>query len=208
MKKFLLITLISALAVIGLIYSLGYHGNRSFAGGGNLPPVNNVIEKAKDLKGTPYDPLMGMYDNIGASAGFIVCSDIPNIAYGLAGYSWQQVLKKDFSEHPDAYNTADNNNPRNPYFHRRARNLHAYFNANNRLMPSSYKPVEGDLIFYRKTPNGYVAHVALVTAVSETGYKLMESAPKTIIAQEVDHVSPINRGWIFAGFGSVYSVVY
>ncbi|WP_284380334.1 CHAP domain-containing protein [Litoribrevibacter albus] len=163
-----------------------------------------MIENSRSLSGTPYDPFMGMYDNIGGRFGFIVCSDVPNIAYGKAGYSFKILLEKSFNQSPDFYDSSNGNNPSNPFFHRRARNLFSYFQSIDSLKSVSYSPQTGDLVFYRKSQNGYIAHVALVTEVFDGGYRVMESAPKTLFAQEVDMESPIERGWILAGFGKVY----
>lgn len=204
MKRLSLIFAVVFGVSIVVIFSLGYHGNRIFTDGISLPDVQSVIKSARDLTGVPYDPLMGMHNNIGAKAGFIVCSDVPNIAYGTQGYSWKKILENDFQFHPGAYDSEEGNNPDNPYFHRRARNLFAYFKANNRLMDENYQPAPGDLVFYRKTEKGYIAHVTLVTELVGESFLVMESAPKTVFAQEVEADSPLNRGWIFAGFGKVY----
>jgi uncharacterized protein YijF (DUF1287 family) len=205
MKRIIAILLITVCVTSLAIYLVGYHGPREFSRSDNLPQVENVIKNARKLLGAPYDPLMGMYGNIGAKVGFIVCSDIPNIAFGLSDYSWKEALEKDYKENSKFYNSSEGNVPGNPYFHRRARNLHSYFDANNRLKLGSYKPNIGDMVFYRKSKNGYVAHVALVSEITTNGYKIIESAPKTFFAQEVDQDSPIERGWIFSGFGSVYN---
>ncbi len=205
MKRSLL-TIIVLIAIATLtIYGVGYHGPRDFSGANKLPEIDVVIENARSLSGTPYDPLMGMYGNIGAKAGFIVCSDVPNIAYGLSSFSWKEVLESDYRNNPKFYDPSQGNKPGNPYFHRRARNLYSYFKANNRLKNGDYAPRVGDMVFYRKTDKGYISHVALVTGTIPQGYKIMESAPKTLVAQEVYSSSPIERGWIFAGFGSVYN---
>lgn len=204
--KRIILRLALIISIIPLsIFLLGHHGPRTFSGTEKLPPIDAVIESARSLRGTPYDPLMGMHGDIGGKAGFIVCSDVPNIAYGLNGYSWKEVLENDYKINSNFYNSQNGNKPGNPYFHRRARNLYSYFKANNRLRNQDYTPNVGDLVFYRKNKHGFIAHVTLVSEVTETGYKLMESAPKTLIAQEVDHNSPIERGWVFAGFGSVYN---
>lgn len=200
---FLRIAVIISIVPI-LVYAIGYHGPRTFSGIGELPPVGHVIENAKALSGTPYDPLMGMHGNIGADVGFIVCSDVPNIAFGLSGYSWKNILEDDYKKNSKFYNSKNGNKPGNPYFHRRARNLYSYFQANGKLRTGDSSPKAGDMAFYRKSESGYIAHVALVTEVSGERYMLMESAPKTLVAQEVEQHSPIERGWIFAGFGSVY----
>jgi len=147
---------------------------------------------------------MGKYNNLGAKFGFIVCSDIPNLAYGLTGYSLRNALASDFKRNPSAYNSANGNTPSNPYFHRRARNLYAYFSSIARLEPIDYRPSMGDLAFYRNTKNGWVNHVALVSSTNQKGYSIIESAPKTVLTQEVDAESPIGRGWILSGFGSLY----
>lgn len=202
-KKVLLAAVLPLLFVLAFL-SLGYFGKRNFERGIILPPVDKVVASARSLRGALYDPFMGKYNNIGANLGFMVCSDVPNIAYGLQGYSWQRILKNDFAIHAKAYSLADNNTPSNPYFHRRARNLYSYFKANKRLKLENYTPAVGDLVFYKKSKAGYIAHVSLVTEVSGKRYRVLESAPKTIFVQEVEDSSPLKRGWIFAGFGSVY----
>jgi hypothetical protein len=205
MKKIVIALLIIVTLLGSAILALGYHGQRIFPEGSSLLPTpESVVSNAKLLSGTPYDPLMGMHGNLGAAVGFIVCSDVPNIAYGLAGFSLQSMLERDFKLHPAAYNTTNGNKPGNPYFHRRARNLYAYFEANGRALPPETNPKVADLVFYRHNPNSYVSHIALVTAVSSAGYRVMESAPETIFAQEVDGSSPIKRGWLLAGFGRMY----
>ncbi|WP_444931310.1 DUF1287 domain-containing protein [Microbulbifer sp. SSSA002] len=198
--SFLFIVVVAALS----LYWMTYKGERNFKEHGGLPDVNQVVRNARSLSYTPYDPLMGMYNNIGGKLGFIVCSDVPNIAYGMAGYSFEVVMRESFSKNAAFYDSRNGNNPANPFFHRRARNLYSYFQSIQSLKPASYKPRLGDLVFYRKSENGYIAHVALVTEVDGNGYKIMESAPKTVLAQEVDMTSPINRGWILAGFGKMY----
>lgn len=187
------------------IYTLGYHGQRDFNKTlGTLPLPQLVVDNARKLKGTPYDPFMGRYGNIGARAGFIVCSDVPIIAYGLSGFSIQRMIEEDFKKNPSAYNTSGSNKPGNPYFHRRARNQYAFFRNNDRLYPPSTIPHVGDLVFYRYKPNGYISHVALVTEVRGEKYFLMESAPETVFAQEVTGSLPIKRGSTLIGFGRMY----
>lgn len=205
MKRLMIFLIMMFLVVPIGMYAMGYHGPRDFSGTSHLPKSDLVIRNARALIGTPYDPLMGMYGNIGAKAGFIVCSDVPNIAFGASGYSWKEVLEKDFKVNSKFYNSDNGNKPGNPFFHRRARNLYAYFRANGRLKTGDFKPEVGDLVFYRKSNNGYIAHVALVSAVTRNGYKLIESAPGTLVVQEVDQTSPIERGWIYSGVGSVYN---
>jgi uncharacterized protein YijF (DUF1287 family) len=87
----------------------------------------------------------------------------------LSGFSIKLALAEDFKQNPSAYNSENGNNPRNPYFHRRARNLYAYFKSQDRLMPTNYKPSIGDLVFYKKAQNGYISHVALVSEITLMG---------------------------------------
>jgi hypothetical protein len=205
MKKLILaILIILPASVIGL-YHAGYHGPRSFPGpNGAAPAPESVAANARKLAGTPYDPLMGRFGDIGAKVGFIVCSDVPNIAYGLSGFSLKRMLEEDFRRNPSVYDTGDGNRPGNPYFHRRARNLYSCFKGAKRLISPYSTPKVGDIAFYKRKRDGYVSHVALVTEVREGAYYLMESAPETLIAQETPGTSPVSRGWVLLGFGRIY----
>lgn len=163
---------------------------------------NAVVDFARELTGTLYDPLMGMYDNIGGRMGFIVCADVPVIAYGRAGFSFRRALADDFLTHPDSYDTQNWNVPENPYFHRRSRNLFAYFAANDRLLPMTEQPKPGDLVFYKKRRHSYPTHVALVSEITpDGGYRIVESAPRTLLAGEKPGDSPSERDWIPLGIG-------
>jgi len=206
MKKFILIVAAIFLGMLICLCAAGYHGQRDFsASNGALPFSQQVVANARNLAGTPYDPLMGRAGNIGATIGLIVCSDVPNIAYGLSGFSLKRMLEEDYDKNPSGYSDiADGNEPESPYFHRRARNLYAYFKNNNRLSSSASVPRVGDLAFYKRKSHGYVSHVALVTVLREGSYTVMESAPETLIAQEVPGVAPLKRGWILLGFGRMY----
>jgi uncharacterized protein YijF (DUF1287 family) len=194
------------LAASIFIYLAGYHEPRDFSDAKtDLPRSEVVVANARSLAGTPYDPFMGKYGDIGAKAGFIVCSDVPNIAYGLSGFSIKRMLEDDCRKNPSAYaNNAEGNKPGGVYFHRRARNLYAYFKNSDRLFSSVSAPRVGDMAFYKRKSNGYVSHVALVTEVNEGSYTVMESAPETLIAQEKSGASLQERGYILLGFGRMY----
>lgn len=184
---------------------VSYKGPKRFAASAEqLPPLDKVIENARSLSGTLYDPLMGQYDNLGGRMGFIVCSDVPNIAFGLAGFSLERLLIQDFKKHSAFYNGKDGNSPGNPYFHRRARNLYAYFKANRTLHKPSVTPKVGDFAFYKKAKDAYISHVTLVSEVKGKQYQVMESAPKTLVAMENSGESPVSRGWVLMGFGRLY----
>lgn len=204
-KRIFIALLLVAIVFAIVIYAAGYHGERSFTSRIDLlPEAKSVVSHARSLKGAPYDPLMGGLGNVGAKAGFIVCSDVPNLAFGLAGYSLQSMLEDDFKVHPSTYQTANGNEPGNPYFHRRARNLHAYFKANGRALPPDARPRVGDLAFYDHDLSGGISHVALVTEIDGDSYHVMESAPETFFAQELPGASVIRRGWLLIGFGRMY----
>jgi len=189
---------------LAFAYLSGYHGERSFARADELPDRALLIKNARKLERTPYDMLQGRFGDIGSKLGLIVCSDVPNIAYGRSGYSLKAMLEKDFAVHGLAYSSEVDNSPRNKFFHRRAKNLFSYFVANGHLMPPNSTPTVGDLAFYRNTTNGGITHVALVTNVENIGYHIMESAPETIFAKEEPSGAPIKRGMILAGFGRMY----
>jgi hypothetical protein len=206
MKKLAVIIIIAAIIISGItVYRLGYYGERDFSSlPDELPPITDVMKNARALKHVPYDYAMGKFSDIGSKLGFIVCSDVPNIAYGLSGYSLKSMLEKDFRRNPSAYESSNGNMPGNPFFHRRARNLHAYFKNNNMLASASAMPKPGDMAFYHWTPNGNISHVALVTKVNGSNYMVMESAPETHLARETTGDAVIRRGWILAGFGRMY----
>ncbi|MCP4323108.1 MAG: hypothetical protein GY787_14945 [Alteromonadales bacterium] len=74
---FCLFLLVSALGAS--IFFLGFNDQRDFDQLKELPKSSLVVKNARALTGTPYDPLMGVYNNIGADLGFMVCSDLPNL---------------------------------------------------------------------------------------------------------------------------------
>lgn len=177
---------------------------------GTLPPLKiateiepgEVVAAARGLAGTLYDPLQGRCGNIGGRLGFIVCTDIPVLAYRKAGLSIRDLLAADFKVHPSAYSPQKGNNPSNPYFSRRARNLFAFCQANNRLYPTTEPPLVADVVFYKKPEQNTITHIALVTRVDEHGnYWLMEATPGTLVAQEQSHAQIESRGWTPQGFG-------
>ena len=207
LKVLLLSSSVLLAMLAGVVFALGYHGERRFLQGtAHLPPPSQVVDNARILSGAPYDPLMGKFGDVGARLGFIVCSDVPNIAYGLAGFSLQQMLEEDFHRDPSPYEKSEGNRPDGVFFHRRARNLHAFFQARGSLLPPTAAPRVGDLVFYRTSPKGYVSHVALVTETSTSGYRVFESAPETFVAQELPGSHPLERGWILVGFGRMYGI--
>ena len=199
-----------ALALLILVlcvsaYLTGYFGERQFNFTNDSLPIQQlVVDNARSLNWAPYDPFKGSLNDIGSKLGFIVCADVPNIAYGLSGCSIKSMLEEDFKVHPDAYDTSRGNKPGNPFFHRRARNMMSYFRANGRLKAPTELPAVGDLAFYARRPGGPIAHVALVIVTYPDHYRLFESAPSGVFAGEVDGSSPISHGWCLEGFGRMY----
>jgi hypothetical protein len=116
MKKIIGYIFLSVVFILMTLYALTYKGEQRFSELKKLPDVNLVVEKARSLSLVPYDPLMGKHENIGGRLGFIVCSDVPNIAYGLAGYSLEMLFRKSFKKNPGFYDSSNYNNPRNPFF--------------------------------------------------------------------------------------------
>jgi hypothetical protein len=207
LKKILITGVITFVLTAIYIYAIGYHGPRDFTSvSRTLPSPEEVVAHARELAGTPYDQLMGKWWNIGARTGFIVCSDVPNIAYGLSGFSLRRMLERDYAKNPSAYGTAPGDKPGDPFFHRRARNLYACLKGNGRLIPPGGTPNVGDLVFYTSTSHSYVSHVTLVTAVGEHGYSIIESAPWSVFAQETSGSAPIERALVLVGFGRILPV--
>lgn len=191
-----------------ILLALGYR--RVSYHPGTLPPLKpsadvkpeDVVAAARELEGTFYDPLAGRCGNLGGRLGFIVCTDVPVLAYRKAGFSIQDLLAADFKVHPSAYSTEGGNTPSNPYFHRRARNLFAYCQANSCLYPMTSRPQIADVVFYKKPKDRTVTHIALISRVKEgDGYWLIEATLGTLVAQEWSHSDIESRGWIPQGFG-------
>ncbi|MEJ2420288.1 MAG: DUF1287 domain-containing protein [Acidobacteriota bacterium] len=134
--------------------------------------------------------------------GWIVCIDVPDIAYRRAGFSIKQMLAADFKIHPGAYDTRNGNNPASPFFHRRARNLYAYCRANGRLLPMSERPEPADVIFFKKPGQKTITHIALVIGPGgKEGCRMVEAAPETVLTREPALAGVEGRGWRPQGIG-------
>jgi uncharacterized protein YijF (DUF1287 family) len=192
--------------ILATYFKVSYHGNKTtltFKSEDQID-INEVIAEARKLKGIMYDPLQGKYNNIGGKLGFIVCIDIPLLAYQNADYSIKKVMEEDFKTHPEHYDTKDWNIPQNPFFHRRARNLYDYCKGTNRLIPLDQRPKNGDVVFYTKKQDGIISHIALITKAENNGsYWVIESAPETILSKETTNKKVEARGWIPISFGRI-----
>ncbi len=182
-----------------MYYHVSYHGPQSAseAPGGGIS-IAKVVAEGRKLKGVLYDPLHGQIYNIGGRLGFVVCIDVPRLAYQNAGMPFRKMLEDDFRKHLEFYDARDGNSPGNPSFHRRARNLYSYCAANGLLVPLSESPRPGDVVFY-----GYPAvHITLVSEVGEDGgYKVIEAEPANVYVVETTAEDVIKRGWIPVAYG-------
>ncbi|RLQ97425.1 DUF1287 domain-containing protein [Falsibacillus albus] len=181
-----------------LYYFRGYHGSMytsaasakmkkdyrvTSSGDANGNGVSNIKEISANgvkLAGTLYDPLKGSINNTGGKMGFIVCIDVPRIAYGQAGISLADMLESDYEEHPEHYETAGGSNtPDTPYFFRRVRNVYDFAKGNGMLVQKAEEPKIGDIVFYGRY------HSTLVVGVHDDGtYDEVEAHPKLVFVQE------------------------
>ncbi|UPT73311.1 MAG: DUF1287 domain-containing protein [Elusimicrobiota bacterium] len=159
-----------------------------------------IVAEARKLVGVLYDPVQGMYGDAGGRIGLIVCMDVPRLAYRNAGTSLRRLLEADYRKHPEHYGPLDGG-PGDPYFDRRARNLYLYCKHNGCLdMKGPPKP--GDVVFLSRGEKGWISHIALVSEVSEAGYKVVEaSRDDWYLTREHDAKVLFERGWTFRGFG-------
>jgi uncharacterized protein YijF (DUF1287 family) len=205
MKRLLFVVV--ALFLIGcgtlgyLYFFHGYHGHSTVimgadidhdgitnlkdqdADGDGVPNKKEITAKAEKLVGTLYDPLKGGYGNIGGKMGFIVCIDVPRIAYANAGIYFQSLLTEDFKNHPEHYDTQNGmNTPGTPYFFRRVRNVYDYAKGNGLLIQHSPTPKVDDIVFYGRY------HATMVVNVYPDGtYDEVEAHPKLIFVQKHTH---------------------
>ena len=204
-KKYIAISAVFLLMLI-VYCKVSYHGYKKNSG--TMPEkeinISKVIEEARNLKGMLYDPLQGQFGNIGGKLGFIVCIDVPLIAYQNAGYSIRQAMETDFFKHPEHYNIKNGNTPGNPYFSRRARNLYDYCKGNNKFISLDKNPQIGDVVFYRSKQDVSVSHIALISIVkSNNSYWVIEAYP--VFTAELSNSKVEKRGWIPVAFGRIKS---
>jgi uncharacterized protein YijF (DUF1287 family) len=198
--------IVLAIPLLILIYLLIFHSYKgdefttASAGSSTLdlplqPDINQngisnkdeISEEGRKLVGTLYDPLKGSIYNIGGKMGFIVCIDVPRIAYGHAGISLTNLLAEDYKNNPEHYDTEGGiNTPETPFFFRRVRNVYDFAKGNDLLIEKAKTPEVGDIVFYGRY------HATLVTAVHEDGtYDEVEAHPKLIFVKEHK-----NKEWI------------
>lgn len=160
-----------------------------------------IVGEARNLVGLWYDPLQGYLHDIGGRSGFIVCMDVPRLAYRNAGTSLRRLLEADYAAHPDHYGKHDGR-PGDPYFDRRARNLYTYCKFNG-CLDTTGPPEPGDVVFMSHGPNGWISHIALVSETAPDGsYRVVEaSRDEWYVTREEDSRKMFDRGWTFRGFG-------
>ena len=116
--------------------------------GDGVKNADDIIANARSLKGVFYEYLQGKYDNIGRDLGFLVCFDIPKIAYEKAGIDFETLLREDYKIHKDYYGFENGNNtPSTSFFFRRTRNLYSYCKANNKLILNCKTPKPCDILW-------------------------------------------------------------
>jgi len=163
--------------------------------GDGVTNIEDIVYNARDMKGVMYEYLQGDYNNIGKKLGFLVCIDIPNIAYKKAGIDFENLLRKDYKVNKNFYSYENGiNTPVTSFFFRRTRNLYSYCKANNKLIRKYKFPKAGDLIF-----NKAKTHISMVTEVHDDGtYNEIENAPWTVFT--VEHK---NKVWIPKDIGRI-----
>lgn len=160
-----------------------------------------IVAEARELIGIWYDPAQGYLNDAGGKLGFIVCMDVPRLAYSNAGTSLRRLLETDYKEHPDHYGKKDGR-PGDPYFDRRARNLYSYCRFNG-CLDMKGPPQPGDVVFMSHGPKAWISQIALVSAVQADGrYQVVEaSRDEWYVTREEDAGKMLARGWTFRGFG-------
>lgn len=209
-KKYFLVGGVSLLGatILSAGALIGFGRNRVYRGPMTEPPEWNanadrsrVVAEARKLIGLWYDPVQGYFGDIGGKMGLIVCMDVPRLAYRNAGTSIRKLLETDYKAHPEHYGKRDGR-PGDPYFDRRARNLHSYCKHNG-CLDLSGPPEPGDVVFMSRSRTGWISHIALVSSVAADGtYRVIEaSRDEWYITREEDGERMMERGWLFRGFG-------
>ncbi|TFB24264.1 DUF1287 domain-containing protein [Filobacillus milosensis] len=196
----------TGIMTLGLLYLFSFHSyhGESFVDASSSSSTDNlpintdanqngisnkeeISNEASQLVGTLYDPLKGGIYNVGGKLGFIVCIDVPRIAYGHAGISLADLLEQDYQRSPEHYDAEGGiNTPETPFFFRRVRNVYDFAKGNDLLIEEVETPEVGDIVFYGQY------HATLVTAVHEDGtYNEVEAHPKLIVVKEHK-----NKKWI------------
>lgn len=162
---------------------------------------SKIVAEARKLNGLMYDPVQGLFGNVGGKLGLIVCMDVPRLAYRNAGASIKRLLEEDYRAHPEHYGKHDGR-PGDPYFDRRARNLYSYCKFNG-CLDMTGPPEPGDVVFMSRSKNGWVTHIALVSSVAPDGhFQVVEaSRDEWYLTREEAGDKILARGWIFRGYG-------
>lgn len=139
------------------------------ANGDGLTNESQAVTYAESMLNTPYDHLMGKFDDLLGRAGLVVCIDVPVRSYLNAGVSMPGLLKESAAKNPDWFRINENNFPSNKFFYRRVRNYFDLF-KNHSMLEAGVTPRVGDWAFYGRI------HIAMVTIVNEDGsYDLIEA---------------------------------
>lgn len=175
------------------LYALGYHDRepgpaRERSG---LDRVA-VAANARRLNGTLYDPFKGGCSDIGSVMGWIVCADVPRLAYAKAGYDLDVAVKK---------STPTGNVERSA---RRTRDVHAFLSENGWMVLEGAPLLPGDIAFFAKESGGTPMHCALVTEAGQAAdARFAESTGRTVFSGEVRLAEILERGWKSVGVGRI-----
>jgi len=132
--------------------------------------------------------------------------DVVLIAYEKAGIYLDRLMRADYAERPDTYDTADDNNPRNPFFTRRVRNLFTYLKNTGKIVRARGTPAVGDLIFYdRQGAKRSPCHVVLVSRITDDGRVLVIDASMRGGVKQVTEGAVRQRGYEPVYYGELLS---
>ncbi len=209
LKRFFIVVGVLGAVFLGVAAGLAVISRSHVYRGPNSEPAawnpnasrSRIVEEARKLVGIWYDPVQGYFNDIGGKWGFIVCMDVPRIAYRNSGASIRRLLEADYKLHPDHYGKRDGQ-PGDPYFDRRARNLYSFCKFNGCLSLKG-PPEPGDVVFMSHSETGWITHIALVSSVGPDGkYQVIEaSRDDWYVTREEDGEILFKRGWVFRGFG-------
>jgi hypothetical protein len=205
MKKKLLIPITIVLSIVILIafivyWKVSYHGNMNtdIDNKSNVT-VESVIESAQGLNGILRDPFNGKYYNIGGRLGFIVCTDVPRLAYLNAGYSIDKEMAEDYKTHPEHYRKGE---IPGPYFARRVRNIYDFLKAKNQVLSLDETPRPGDVVFYGGKARKPCHIAMIVRVIDKHKYYLIESIPQSRLSKELSNAE-IEKRSVPIAFGRI-----
>lgn len=165
------------------------------ADGDGLPNAEDLAGAAREFTGILY----GGFRSVGARLGFLVCSDIPRLAYARAGIPLATLMADEFARSPASFDSEGGRNvPNTPWFFRRSRNIRAYFRSAGLLMEKCPRPAIGDIVFHGDYHCSLVVEVyphGTVAEVETSGDRIWcRESRRPWVAQEVGRLLPPEQG--------------